>query len=136
MGLREDIIADPACAEAYAARDCAELARIRSVDRIRLKHTAIGIGTILALDLGGAFLDTLLAMGANDRDVHWSMTLLDRGALDLGVQKLQDKLALMAAGMPQFANGIAALKALGYEPDPYSAADVAAACFNPNGSAK
>jgi hypothetical protein len=137
MGLRDDIIADPACAVAYATRDCAELARIRSFGRMRLCHTAVGVGTILdKVDNGGMFLDNLTALGATNRDLYWAMVMINAGRLDLGVEKVQAQLTLLAQGMPQFAAGINALKALGYEPDPYSAAEMADALYNPDGTLK
>ncbi len=137
MGLREEILGNPDCAAALAKRDCDELARIASIGRQRLKHTAVGVGSILAvMDNGGAFLDALVAMGETDRNIHWSVVLLERGVLDLGVQKLQDQLGQMAAGMPTFAAGIEAFKALGYEPDTVTKEQVASIMFNPDGSVK
>lgn len=137
MGLREDILGNPDCADALAKRDCDELARIASIGRKRLKHTNVGVGSILTvMDNGGAFLDALVAMGATDRNIHWSLVLLERGALDLGVQKLQDQLTLMAQGLPAFAAGIEAFMALGYEPDPVTKEQVGAALYNPDGSIK
>lgn len=41
MGLREQVLADPACAVAYATKDCDELARIGSIGRTRTVLVAI-----------------------------------------------------------------------------------------------
>lgn len=126
MNLLERIQAT-CSAELIASRNEQAIAEALSTGT-RLKHTALGVGSILAvMENGGAFLDALEAMGAQNRDIHWVMVLLNNSNLDLGVQKLQDKLTELAAGMPTFAAGINAFKALGYEPVVVSAHEVAIA---------
>jgi bacterioferritin-associated ferredoxin len=46
MGLREDILADPACAAALAARDLNELARIMSIGHTCGNMREIGNNTL------------------------------------------------------------------------------------------
>lgn len=124
--LREEIQAKCG-AQLIASRNEQAIADLLSTG-VRLKHTALGVGTVLAcMDNGGVFLDTLESLGATNRDIHWVMVLLNNSNLDLGVQKLQDKLTELAANMPTFAAGINAFKALGYEPVVVSAHEVAIA---------
>lgn len=137
MSLRDEIHADPACATALAAKDCHELARIVSSGRQRMQSRYIGQGTVLdVMDNGGDFLDFLVQLGAQDRTVHWSIGLLENGRFDIGAAKAQAQLDLIALAQPQFATGIAALKALGYTPDIITMQDVAEAVFNSDGSEK
>lgn len=131
MTLRDEILANPACASAVASRNCQAIADIMSVGRTKLRSTYIGNGTVLDLmDNGGLFMDFLVAVGATNRDAYWSMDLLKAGRFDIGTQKAQEQLALMALAAPQFAPGIAKLLAFGHGPDVITPLQVANALYN------
>jgi hypothetical protein len=132
--LRTAVHGDPACAVALAARDCVELARLLSVGRTRPKSHEIGNGTVLevlGLTAGTAFLDTI----NGDARFRYVKPLLDRGGLRIDASIVQ---ATMQSFVPDIlTQGQAdALCALGKEPDPLSAQDVAEAVFNIDGSQK
>lgn len=101
-------------------RDDVAIAALLSVGRRRLQHKPIGYGTILEIlgAQGGAFIDTLVSLGTEDRNVHWGMEPLSRGEFDIGLAPAQYQLGILAGSLPQFADGIASLQALGYVPDP------------------
>lgn len=136
MGLREDIIADPACAAAYAVRDCAELARIRTAAVVRTQpnNREIGNGTILAT-IGVAAGNKLLDEINNNALYRYVKPLVEQGRLLIGSPLVVGTLQSM---VPAFISQAEAnsLTALGRDAQPYTAAEVADACFNPNGSAK
>ncbi len=135
MTLRDDILADPACATALAAKDCAELARIRSVGRIRPFNREIGNGTILetiGFAAGNALLDEITT-NVNYRHVK---PLVEQGRLLVGSALVQASLQAMVAGAIITQANADKLVALGREPHPYTAQEVAAAVFNEDGSIK
>lgn len=109
-------------AEAFLAeRNDVELARIVSEGRTKLKSHLIGVGTILGAfaGKGGEFLDTLATIGQSNRDVYWLLeSNIKRGAFDIGEPASRAGMQAMAAQLPEYAAGIAALLALGVEPDP------------------
>lgn len=139
MTLRDEIISRADCADALAARDCGELARILSVGRTKLIDYSIGYGTVLEVlgaEAGSAFLDGLTALAATSSPVKWALKLLDRGELNIGAAATQSQLdALATAGvMPQ--DVADTLKALALVPDVVTPQEVADAVFNPDGSLK
>lgn len=165
MTLRDDILADPACAAAYAARDCGEIARIRSIGRV--KHpvkmiTERGVRSALPIAAASQFirllkeasetagipawLDTILGtMGvpATDRQDYADALasaygwLRQEGGVDISADATRAMLDIIAASDPaKFGATVTAIKALSNEPDPLTAQDVAAALYNNDGSAK
>jgi hypothetical protein len=103
-------------------RDDGAIAAALSVGRTKIQSRMIGIGTILATlgDAGGAFLDGLVAMGAADRSVYWTMELIKAGTLDVGMQATRDKATAIAEANPTIAPAVQALLALGVVPDTVS----------------
>ena len=79
--------------------------------RIEIVSTPIGIGTILAAlaPNGGAFLDALEALAANDSNVKWCLKLIEQGNLDVGMDATRQQMQQFAADAPAFAAGIAVL---------------------------
>ena len=127
MALRDEILSRPDCADALAARDCGELARILSVGRTKLVERNIGYGTVLdtlGADAGAAFLDGLTALAATSSPVKWALKLLDRGELNIGAAATRGQLDALAAGgvMPQAV--AEALKNLAVVPDEITATQV------------
>ena len=127
MTLRDEILSRPDCADALAARDCGELARILSIGRTKLIERNVGYGTVLdtlGADAGAAFLDGLTALAANSSPVKWALKLLDRGELNIGAEATRGQLDALAAGgvMPQAV--AEALKNLAVVPDEITASQV------------
>lgn len=121
--------------------DSAAIAAALSAGRERLVHTEIGVGTILETlsgvgTGGGVFLDTLASIGASNRDVYWTMVLINKGTLRIDKPAVRAGMQGLAAAVPSLAPQIAALLALGYEPDPVTQAEVQAAIFNDDGTLK
>lgn len=165
MGLREDILADPACADALAARDCVELARIMSVGRIKLITKMIterGVRAALSITAGSQFIRmlkdasetvgvpawlaaTLTTIGLPETE-HQDYAdalasaygwLRQDAGIDLSVAATRAMLDLIAASDPvMYGATITTLKALADHADPLTAQDVAEAVFNPDGSLK
>lgn len=132
MSLRDDILADPACAAAYAARDCVELARIRSIGRARRNDREVGNGTILevlGLAAGNAFLDVI----NGDSNFRHVKPLVEQGRLTIGSPLAQ---ATVQSLVPTVLTKeqADAMCALGMSPDPLTALEVAAELFNDDGS--
>lgn len=102
------------------ARNDVAIAQIISVGRARLKPAPIGIGTILAVMApnGGAFLDSLEAIGASDANIKWLLKLIERGAFDIGMPASRQQMLAYAQAVPSLAEGINALLQLGIEGDP------------------
>jgi hypothetical protein len=130
MTLHDEIISRADCADALAARDCGELARILSIGRTKLVEYNIGYGTVLetlGADNGAAFLDSLTALAETSSPVKWALKLLDRGELNIGASTTQAQMDALAAGgvMPQAVAD--ALKALAMVPDVVTPQDVQAA---------
>lgn len=127
MTLHDEILSRPDCADALAARDCGELARILSIGRTKLVERNIGYGTVmdtLGAENGAAFLDGLTALAATSSPVKWALKLLDRGELNIGAAATQAQLDALAAGgaMPQAVAD--ALKGLAVLPDEITASQV------------
>ncbi len=112
-----------AIASHLAIRNDVAIAALLSAGRVQLESHPIGHGTILEMmpAHGGEFIDTLESIGTQNRNVYWGIQPLNRGAFDLGLQASQDKLNwLKTSIVPQFADEITALQALGYAPAPLS----------------
>lgn len=101
-------------------RNDVALAALVSAGRTRAVHTEIGVGTILAAlaGQGGVFLDTLVSVGEQNRDVHWTMELIKQGRLRIDMPATRAGMQALAAAVPQLADGIAVLLQIGVEPDP------------------
>ncbi|MRV72563.1 hypothetical protein GJ700_12680 [Duganella sp. FT92W] len=133
--LRDQVHANPACAEALAAKDCQALAAIMSADRTRPNNREVGNGTILetlGLVAGNALLDVL----HTDTTFRHVKPLLDQGRLLIGSPLVADVLRQLAAANVITQAGADALIALGREPDPLTAQELAAALFNDDGTEK
>ena len=127
MALRDEILSRPDCADALAARDCGELARILSVGRTKLIDYSIGYGTVLEVlgaEAGSAFLDGLTALAATSSPVKWALKLLDRGELNIGAAATQQQLDMLASVGVIPVDVAEALKNLAVVDDPYSIQDV------------
>jgi len=127
MTLRDEILSRDDCADALAARDCGELARILSIGRTKLVDLNIGYGTVLEVlgaEAGAAFLDGLTALAATSSPVKWALKLLDRGELNIGAAATRGQLDALAAGgvMPQAVADT--LKGLAVSPDEITASQV------------
>lgn len=122
MALIDDIQA--AFPELTAAnRDDVAIAAALSVGRTRLVSKEIGVGTILAAfaGSGGTFLDTLEAIGASNRDIHWLLNgVILRGSFDPSIPASRYGMSQLAEQLPQYAAGINALLALAEHDDPIS----------------
>jgi hypothetical protein len=80
-----------------------------------LKPTRIGPGTImgtLGVAQGAALLDTLTAMAANSRPIHWALQIIQRGELDLSVEGARAQVDGLAAAGVLTASQAAQLKDL------------------------
>ena len=120
---------DPVFAEHVAERRDAQIAAALSEGRTKLVPTEIGSGTILAAlgEGGGAFLDALVAIGESNRNVYWTMDLIRQGRLRIDLPATRAGMQGLAAAVPALAPAVQVLLTLGYEPDPISHAEVAAA---------
>lgn len=116
--------------------DTVALAVALSEGRQKPVPTEIGIGTILALmgGNGGVFLDTLVAVGEQNRDVYWTMDLIRQGRLRIDMPATRAGMQALAGAVPSLADGIAALLTLGFAADPVSEFDVRAAIFADDGA--
>lgn len=106
-----------------AARNDVAITEMLSVGREKFHSKPVGSGTILdVMGNGGQFLDLLVQIGGGtdtlSRQIYWSMDLIKQGRFDIGVEKAQAQLAGLAQMRPEFAQGIAALCALGRMSDP------------------
>lgn len=135
MTLRDDILADPACSVALAARDCTELARIRSIGRTRATSLEIGNGTILetiGITSGNKLLDTI----NGTVDFRYVKPLVEQGRLLIGSALVQATLQSLVAASVITQVEADKLCALGKEPNPYTPSEIADALFNPDGTPK
>jgi hypothetical protein len=131
--LRAAARANPECAAALAARDCATLAALLSPGRTRANAREIGNGTILdtlGLAAGTAFLDVI----TNDAQFRYVKPLIEQGRLLIGSALVQQTVQGFAATGVLTQAQADSLCALGQEPDPVTPQEVAAALFNPDGS--
>ena len=142
MTLRDDIHADPACADALIARDCTELARIRSVSRTKLVPVS---KPVFAIWCGSTGLRAAIEGHANNMQsplCSLALTLRDflggppDGFVDFTNAANQQALAYWESAGALTAAQLAQAIELGRVADPLDAQDVAAAVFNPDGSFK
>jgi hypothetical protein len=117
---------DPEFAALVQARNDVAIAAALSVGRTKPVPTEIGAGTILATlgQGGGAFLDALVAIGEQNRDVYWTMDLIRQGRLRIDLPATRAGMQGLAAAVPSLEPAVTALLTLGYEPDPISLDDV------------
>lgn len=138
MTLRDEILANPSCATALAARDCDELARICSIERRVLQTRFVTARTVLAEcgASGAALLDKLDSAGGTNSAVKWAMVFLRQDSgLDVGHPATQYLLSALVPGtLTQVEAG--QLKALAMLPAPLNSQQIAEAMFHPDGSAK
>jgi hypothetical protein len=105
-------------------RNDVEIAALLSVGRTTTAPTEIGVGTILATlgEGGGIFLDGLVAMGSENRNVYWAMELIKAGTFDIGMPATRAQMLGLKAGLPAEAAAVGAafdaLLALAVVPDP------------------
>ena len=90
--------------------------------RMTLAETTVGVGTVLAkmYPAGGAFLDSLQALGATDSNVKWVLKLIESGNLDVGHPLYRGILQQFAAEVPAFAPGIETLLGVAEQTVPVS----------------
>jgi len=132
--LRTRTHADPKCAGALAARDCASLAALLSAGRTCGNDHEIGYGTILetlGIDAGNKLIDHI----QGEHNMRHVVPLLDRGALRIGSPLVQATLRGLPADVITTAD-VEKLCALGQQDDPLTAQQVAEALFYPDGSEK
>lgn len=132
--LRDAVHANPACADALAAKDCDALAAIMSAGRTRANSREIGNGTILevlGIATGNALLDEL----ASNTIYRHVKPLLEQGRLLIGTPLAQATVQGFAPSILTQAQADA-LCALGMDSNPYTAADMHEALFNRDGSEK
>jgi len=116
-----------------AYRNDVEIARILSVGRKKPSPLEIGAGTILATlgEGGGAFLDALVAIGEQNRNVYWSMDLIRQGRFRIDMPAARAQMQSLAEQVgkayPAIAAGIEALLTLGLADDPLPVAEVSRA---------
>lgn len=123
------------CAAALAARDCQALAILLSAGRTCGNDREVGYGTILEV-IGVAAGNQLIDFIQAQPDMRHVRPLLEQGRLRIGSALVQASLqAFAGAGAVTQANADA-LCALGLQPDPLTAQQVAEALFHPDGSEK
>ena len=133
--LRAAARANPACAAPLAARDCATLADLLSVDRTKANALEIGYGTILEV-LGIGEGNRLIDYIKSNDDLRYVVPLLDQGRLRIGSGVVQAALqSFVGAGAITQVNADR-MCAIGLEPDPPTPQEIAEALFNPDGSEK
>lgn len=113
-------------------RNDTEIAAILSVGRVRVSPTEVGYGTIVGKlrgvgGGGGAFLDALAQVGQVDRDVFYTLKLIERGAFRIDLPESRAGMVALATAVPNLGPYVTALLALGEEPDPIPVADVSRA---------
>ena len=132
--LRQEARSNPACADALAARDCDALAVLMSPGRTRANGLQIGCGVILAtigIDAGNRLIDFI----QSQPELRHVVRLINNGWLDIGEPLPQHMLRSFPAEAISSADA-EALCALGQQPDPFTAQQVAEAVFYPDGSEK
>lgn len=111
------------------SRNDVALAALISAGRTKHVPTELGVGTVLAT-LGpgaGAWLDAITAVGEQNRDVYWALTLLHKGTLRIDMPATRSQMESLAQAVPALADGINALLGLCMAPDPVAQADVSRA---------
>ena len=116
--------------------DTGALAAALSAGRTRIESKEIGVGTILMVlqPHGGAFLDGLVALGQTDRNVFWSMVLIQAGKFDVGLPGTRAQMQALAQAMPSLNEAFSALLALAEVADPVGEFDVRCAIFADDGT--
>lgn len=131
--FRAAVRANPACADAYAVKDCHAIQAIMSVGRTKGNDVRIGNGTVLdvmGLTDGTAFLNILQA----DTRFKFVQPLLEQGRLEIGRASVQDQLQQMATAGALTHAYADALCALGHSPAPYDYLEVHEALYEPDGT--
>ena len=142
MGLREEIRSDPACAEALAARDCQEMARIRSIGRPPRAALAQIADVQAALQTSGAWWAIKAAAADQAHPANAAaVAVMDVGAarysnLDTSLPLVGQMFGALVVTdvIPQ--EQMDAVLALGFMPDPLTAHQVGEALYNADGSDK
>lgn len=132
--LRQAAHSRPDCAAALAAKDCAALAALLSAGRTCGNEREVGYGTIIetiGLVAGNALIDFIQAQP----DMRHVRPLLEQGRLRIGSPLVQSTLQSFAGG-PIDQAAADALCALGLQPDPLTARQVAEVLFHEDGSEK
>lgn len=91
------------------------IATLLSTDRTVLQSKYIGTGTILSKmrGQGGLFMDKLVEVGGQNRDVYWALDLLKAGRFDIGDPASQSQIDALAVAYPDFAVNLQEVKAVG-----------------------
>lgn len=139
--LRDEILARADCAAAVAARDLDAIAAIVSAGRSAVRSRFVTARTILSEcgAIGPSILDALEAVAASPGGsaVKWAVRFLSQDSgLDVGNPVTQYMIGQLAAGGALTAAQATALTGLASLSAPVSRAEVEAALFNPDGSAK
>jgi hypothetical protein len=136
--LKAEVHANPACADALAAKDCAALAAIVSTGRTSTQSRFVTARTILAeCAAGSAILDALEAVAGSMSAVKWAVKFLGQDSgLDVGNAVTQGMIDQLAAASVLTSTQAAQLKGLATLPAPVTAQDIAHAVFNDDGSLK
>ncbi len=132
--LRQAAHERPDCAAALAAKDCEALAVLLSAGRSCGNEREVGYGTIIetiGIESGNDLIDFLKAAPA----MRHVVPLLDQGRLRIGAPLVQSTLQSFVGGPIDQAEADA-LCALGLQPDPLTARQVAEALFHEDGSEK
>lgn len=133
--LRAVARANPACAVPLAAKDCAALALLLSVDRTRQSATEIGYGTILEV-IGIAAGNQLIDFIKGNPELRHVVPLLEQGRLRIGSPVTQEAVQSFVGAAAVTQANADKLCALGGEPAPLTPLEVADALYNPDGSEK
>lgn len=138
MDLRDQVLADPACAEAYAVRDCHELARLCSIGRTKTVLVSLADVQAKLQETGAWWAIKAIAADAAHPANAAAVAVVDvAGAryqnLDTTLPIVADMFgALVAAGaMPQ--DVMDAIMAMGTVPDPCTQREVAMALYDDYG---
>lgn len=132
--LRQVAHERPDCAAALAAKDCEALAVLLSAGRTCGNEREVGYGTIIetiGIESGNQLIDFLKAA----EPMRHVVPLLDQGRLRIGSPLVQSTLQSFVGGPIDQAEADA-LCALGLQPDPLTARQVAEALFHEDGSEK
>lgn len=107
-------------------RNDAAIATILSAGRTRPVDTDIGIGTILAKlgANGGAWLDSIEAVGQQDSNVKWAMALIRDGRFRIDMPESRAAMQALAVAVPALADGINVLLTSSVTPDPIAPARI------------
>jgi hypothetical protein len=141
MSLRDDILADPACAPALAAKDCNELARIRSIGRTRVVKILIAdIQDLLHAtgkwwDIADVAADSAhLGNKAARAVVDVATARYDR--IDTTIPMVGEMLGALVTTEVMEQALLEQIMAMAIVPDLLTPQQVAEAVFNPDGSLK